>query len=256
MEIQIIIKVIFLFILAVAPSLIWLSYFLHRDPKPEPRFFLILTFILGGLATIIGILAENNWFFSFVQGNSNIFLGSLLFFIFYPFLEEFLKFIATRISVIKNKHFSDEISDPMVYMITAGLGFAAAENIKIFISIISDSNGGSLDNIINFSQSLLISLISIAFVRFIATVLIHAISSSITGYFWAIKKNTSKKIISFVFIPIGLAFSTLFHALFNYLIMSASNNKSYLIILFLFVLIGGIVAKNCFAKLFKTRKIE
>ncbi len=256
MDFQIIIKISFLFILAVAPSLIWLFYFLHRDPKPEPRFFLILTFIMGGLATIIGIFAENDWFFGFVQGNSNVFLGSLLFFIFYPFLEEFLKFIATKISILKNRYFSDEMSDPMVYMITAGLGFAAAENIKIFVSIISNSNEGGLSNIINFSQSILISLISIAFIRFIATVLIHALSSSITGYFWAIKKYSSKKNISFMALPIGLVLATFFHALFNYLIMSASNNKSYLIILFAFILIGGIIIKKCFSNLFDIKWLK
>ncbi len=256
MDFQLIIKIFFLFILAVAPSLIWLSYFIRRDPKPEPRFFLILTFISGALATIIGILAENNWFFGFVQGNQNAFIGSLLFFVFYPFLEEFLKFIATKISVMKNKYFLDETSDPMVYMITAGLGFAAAENIKIFISIINDSNGGDINNIINFSQSILISLVSVAFIRFIATVLIHALSSSITGYFWAIKKYSSKKIISFIAIPIGLILSTFFHALFNYLILSASNNKSYLIILFLFILLGGIIIKKCFSNLFNMKALK
>lgn len=241
-------KILFVFLLAFVPSLIWLSIYLRKDPRPEPRRLIFFTFIFGGAMTIIGSLAENQWFKSFVQDNANEYIGMLLFLFFYPFLEEILKFLAARLSTIKSKAFKDEVSDPMIYMITAALGFAAFENVKIYLATIFGEIGlltwqGIFH--MSFSQDILISLLLTASIRFVATVFLHSLSSGMIGYFWSMQRICKHKIsISFVAFPAGILLATVLHSFFNYLIMNISEGGLYVIILAIFLTISGVIVSR------------
>ncbi len=257
MNFDILAKIIFLFILAVLPSLIWLSFFLRKDPRPEPRRYLLLTFVLGGLMVIPGVFAENNWLVSFVQNNANIFVGSILFVVLYAFLEEILKFFAGLLGSIKNKYFLDEKSDPMVYMIVAGLGFATAENIRILFLMVSrdGSIGGLLDS--GLTQMLLFSLVITALIRFVSTILLHALSSSIIGYFWAMLRLSKNKIkMGLIALPTGFILATILHSLFNYLAMNALNDLIYVIFLTILLIISSLIVKKMFFYLTKFTEKE
>lgn len=252
MNIDIFGKTLFLFLLAIIPSLVWLAYFLKRDKKPEPRRFLFLAFVVGGALAALASQAENNWFFSFVQNNSNIKVGSFLFFVFYPLVEEVFKFLAGRISTIKNKYFLDEKTDPMVYMITSALGFAAFENLKIFFSIVLEGSTESLFGLdsLDISQVMMITLISTAFLRFISTVLLHALSSGILGFFWGSIRLTNQKLkMTLISIPTGIILATCIHAIFNYLVAGLMSNFIFAIPLIITLLIAGQMVRKGFQRL-------
>ncbi|MDP2855920.1 MAG: PrsW family glutamic-type intramembrane protease [bacterium] len=246
-------KLFFIFLLAVIPSVAWLLYFLKKDSRPEPKRYLLLTFLLGGLVTIIGSQAENVWFRPFVQNNPNRQLGAMLFLFFYPFLEEILKFLAARISIIKNRYFCDETNDPMIYMITAALGFAAAENLKVYFSTIFGSGAiltwQGIFNI-QFSNTALVNLMATAAIRFLATVFLHAISAAVIGYFWSFARTCKKKFSALlVAFPAGILLATVLHSLYNYLIMNISAGFGYALILVVLLVISGAIVSRAFRQL-------
>lgn len=248
-----VLKLVFIFLLAFVPSLVWLAFYLRKDPRPEPRRFLLLTFFLGAFITIIGSQAENVWFKSWAHNSANPQLGMLVLLFFFPFLEELFKFIAARLSTIKNKYFLDEACDPMIYMITAALGFAAAENLKVyFATIFGQVTSLTLHNIlnINLSQDILLGLAFTAIIRFIATVLLHSLSSGILGYFWSLARLSQNKFkVWLLAIPTGLLFATILHSLFNYLIMNINTGTFYLPSLVIFLIISGVIVSRALRQL-------
>lgn len=246
-------KLFFIFLLAVVPSIVWLFYFLKKDSRPEPKRYLLLTFLLGGLVTIIGSQAENVWFRPFVQNNPNGQLGAILFLFFYPFLEEILKFLAARLSTIKNRYFCDETNDPMIYMITAALGFAAAENLKVYFSTIFGSGAiltwQGIFNI-QFSNAVLVNLMATAAIRFLATVFLHAISAAVIGYFWSFARTCKKKFPALLIaFPAGILLATVLHSLYNYLIMNINAGFGYALILVVLLVISGAIVSRAFRQL-------
>ena len=246
-------KLFLIFLLAIVPSIVWLLYFLKKDGRPEPKRHLLLTFVLGGLITIIGSQAENVWFRPFVQNNPNRQLAAILFLFFYPFLEEILKFLAARFSTIKNRYFYDETNDPMVYMIVAALGFAAAENLKVYFSTIFGSGAiltwQGIFNI-QFSNTILINLMATASIRFLATVFLHAISAAVIGYFWSFTRTCRKKPSAFLIaFPAGILLATVLHSVYNYLIMNISEGFGYTLILVILLVISGAIVSRAFRQL-------
>jgi len=117
---------LFLLVLSMTPSLIWLNYYLKKDSDPEPRHWLIITFAAGAFITIIISVVENALFGKWTELPNNQDLTNIVFFLFLPFLEEVGKFIATFFSSFKNPRFRDETTDPIIYAVVTGLGFAAA----------------------------------------------------------------------------------------------------------------------------------
>lgn len=233
----------FLFILSVTPSLIWLNYYLKKDSDLEPRRWLIIAFWSGILITIIVGVVENSVFGEWIEIPANQDLKNIVFFLFLPFLEEVGKFVATFFGTFKNPHFRDETTDPIIYAITAGLGFAAAENLKVCFSVLQE-NMILLDwqGLLNFSlpASVINSLIITIFIRLISAVFLHASSCAVFGYFWAIgrilKKNKNVVIGLIVF---GIIMASLLHSCYNYLIMKTSEN-----IYFAFGVAGLLIISN------------
>lgn len=124
-------------------------------------------------------------------------------------LEEIFKFILTYIIVRKSKYF-DEPVDAMIYMVTAAAGMAAVENV----SIMAGSN-------------LLSQKAGILIFRFLGATLLHILSSSLIGYYWA-KGIVKKKVLIFIFV--GLAAASLLHAAFNYSIIVLEGGIIYSIV--------------------------
>ena len=100
-------------------------YYIDKYDK-EPLGVMVKIFILGCISVIPTIIVE-----SFLSG-CNIIGGfvSVLFtaFIVAGFVEEYFKYLVVRFKVLNSPEF-DEPVDAMIYMIIAGLGFAALENI-------------------------------------------------------------------------------------------------------------------------------
>lgn len=180
------------------PSLVWLFYYMKKDCHPEPKSLITRTLLVGILIAPIAAVAEllftklfEEVFFKIVIANT------VLFFLWAAFVEEYVKYLAVRFAVINNPNF-DEPIDAMIYMITAGLGFAAIENILILFQAFETG---------------MTAAVQIWLLRFAGATLLHAVSSALLGYFLALSwfySHHSKKILI-----VGVAMATLAHLAFN-----------------------------------------
>src|SRR3989344_649156 len=195
--------------LGLAPSLVWLSFYLRKDCNPEPKYLLIKAFLMGIIIAPLAVLLQlgfselkNIFDFEF------LYQGTPAFFLWSSFVEEFLKFFAIYLVVIRSPEF-DEPIDAMIYMITAALGFAAIENVLVMFGLISGGVGTALNTLA---------------LRFVGATLLHALASGLIGYFLAMSwffREHKKKLIIF-----GLLIATLFHAAFNMLISFSQDSAA------------------------------
>src|SRR3989344_3684840 len=200
---------IVLITLGLTPSLVWLCFYSRKDCHPEPKNLLAQTFLMGIIISPLAILFQ----FSFANIASTIMgvgqattQNSSYFFFWAAAVEEVIKFYAVRILILRNPDF-DEPIDAMIYMITAGLGFAAMENILVMFRVFPD---GAQATMATWG------------LRFTGATLLHALSSGLMGYFLAMSwffQDHKKKLIL-----IGFIMATIFHFTFN-TFLSAFDNR-------------------------------
>jgi len=189
----------------LVPSVFWLIFYLRKDCHPEPKHLITRTFLMGVIISPIAILLQ----LGFLKINIGGFQGTedtASFFLWAAFVEEMIKFYAIKLVILNDPEF-DEPVDAMIYMVTAGLGFAAIENILVMFRVIPDGATAAL---------------GVWSLRFMGAILLHALSSAILGYFLAISwfyQHHRKKLIF-----IGLFMATLFHFSFN-TFLSTFNNQ-------------------------------
>ena len=226
---------LFYSVLGLAPSLIWLMFYLRKDQHPEPKNMVLRIFFWGALMgpaaiffqliTRWGCQPTLEWYSFWASIGQNDFRYFLNIFLFAPLIEEFLKYIVVRWQVLKNPSF-DEPLDAMLYLIISALGFAAVENLlNIFLAP-------------NLTPSLAVSQ-SIA--RFLSATLLHTLSSGLLGFFLALSLLNLKKRRLFFWGGFLLAIG--FHSLYNYLAWLISSNKLFILILALFLVgLGALVS--------------
>jgi len=222
------------FIFGVLPSIIWLFYYLRKDVHPEPKRLVLKIFLWGMLAAFPALLIE--------IGAKNLIIKldfSLLSKIFYWFLavalvEEFLKYLVVRDKILKDPEF-DEPVDAMIYMLISGLGFAALENVLIFLY--------QKSLFLSFGETLILLIF-----RFFSATFLHALCSALVGYFLALR--FFKKQGSIVF---GLAISTLLHGLYNFSIMETEGNLRIVIPIIILISLAFLVSL-AFKRLQKNEK--
>ena len=232
---------IILIVFGLAPSLIWLSYYLRKDTHPEPKSMILKIFICGAIVTapvaFLEMLFQGG--FDLVAEISNIYpsptqisslfrygilqvselsSSSLLFFLLYSliavaFIEEFFKYLVVRCKVLNDSEF-DEPIDTMIYMIIAGLGFAALENILYLHP--------HLFPIIKFSETCQITTI-----RFLGAVFLHALCSATIGFFLALSICRGK--YKLLYLSTGFIFASILHGLFNYSIIILEGDLKFYI---------------------------
>jgi len=175
-------------------------------------FFLGMAFAF--LAIILEILFRKLNFKNLSYGFLlNIFIGGAL-------IEEYVKYLTVKVSVLKNSEL-DEPVDLMLYMIISALGFAALENILKITEL--------------HPYLEIADVLGITIVRFISATFLHALCSGILGYFLALSffdlKNRKKLFLMGLIGTVGL------HGLYNLSIMRIEGFlKIYLIILILIIL--------------------
>ena len=212
----------------ILPALLWLWFWLREDRlHPEPRKLVFLSF-LGGMAVVFLALPLEKY-------AEDLILNTTLVLIAWSAIEELLKLGAAYFGGINRKE-CDEPLDPMIYLITAALGFAAAENSLFLLSSIKD---GFMDGILTGN------------LRFIGASLLHVIGSGVIGIFMAISfyKKTGYRII-FTFTGITLAITL--HWLFNFYIMKSQAGGTFLI--FSLVWFAVIILLLVFEKIKKIRR--
>lgn len=195
---------LFLVIFALAPSFIWLLFYLRKDVHPESNSMILKIFFYGMLSAFPAIFIEVGFFQEVAKFDLSPFLISLLnVFIGVALVEEILKYSVVKISVLNNPEF-DEPLDVMLYMVIAALGFAALENILIFLS--------SEAYVLELGETLIL-----ASFRFISATFLHALASGILGFFLAMSFCETKR--RNIFLVAGFSISIILHGLYNFSIM-------------------------------------
>lgn len=186
----------------ILPSVLWLLFYMRKDPHREPGSLLIKTFLMGVIVAPLAVILSS--LFSYL-GFEYFVYASSAFFLWAAFVEECIKFIAVRQIVLASPEF-DEPVDAMIYMIAAGLGFAAIENILYLFQVIPEGAGFAL---------------SVLALRSVGSTLLHALASALVGYFIAL----SWFYHSFQnwLLLLGIFLATIFHFTFNIILVSSSG---------------------------------
>jgi len=213
------------------PAILWLWFWLQEDRlHPEPRGIIILCFFLGILSVIPALFLERIVLKNSGLNVSTLSIGVLLL---WAIIEEVLKYLAADIAALHRRE-CDEPIDYMIYLISAALGFAAAENTLFLLGVIGQ---GSLVEVIRFGN-----------LRFIGASVLHILTSATIGLSLSLsfyKSGLKKKwyLLWGFIVAIGL------HLLFNLFIMKGEDTNTFIV--FCFVWAAVVVLLALFEKIKK-----
>lgn len=181
----------------VVPAIIWLLFWLREDSKsPEPDRLVLKTFVYGMAAVILVI--------PFQKVIEGLFPGLILVsLLLWAVLEEIFKLIAGYFGGLHSVE-DNEPLDPMIYMITAALGFVALENTLFILGPLLGED---------ITQGIITGNL-----RFIGASLLHVVASGIVGSALAFSfyKPRRTRVLAWIF---GLMLAILVHLGFNLLII-------------------------------------
>lgn len=191
-------------VLAILPSVVWLLFFLREDAHPEPNWVIVKIYLYGALLVLPILLLE--------RGFRSIIMGFNLPAILIPVvgaaaIEETTKLVLVRQTSLSSPAL-DEPTDVMLYLIIAGLGFAAVENIVLFLQP---------STFAEFGNPYLLSGM-----RLIGATFLHALAAGISGYFLALSFTEAQ---NKWYVPLGLLLAISLHSAFNYSIIQAGGNQ-------------------------------
>lgn len=197
----------------ILPALFWLYFWLKEDKlKPEPRSLIMFSFFAGMVAVIAALFAEKT-----VKdfAASNVILVA----IYAPIIEELFKFLAAYFTALRNKE-NDEPLDPIIYLISSALGFAALENVLFLMSPLAENN--------------IITSIATGNLRFIGAALLHVVASATVGIFISFSFYKSR-LFKFFMVIIGLITAITLHSFFNFFIIKGANENTFAVFASLWV---------------------
>ena len=195
----------------IIPAILWLWFWLREDDEhPEPPRLIVVTFIIGILSVIPTYFAESHV--------ADIATNPVIILMAWAFIEEIMKFCAAYIAALRTK-FYDEPIDAIIYLITAALGFAAAENFLFIIN----------------SHDTISSLLT-GSMRFVGASLLHTLASAIIGSLMALafNKDRATKFLAAIF---GILISTILHTSFNVFIIKSDGGNVSVVFLSLWLAI-------------------
>ncbi len=203
MDIDLLQTIIFFLLVAFLPSIFWIGWLMKGSNTVLSMSSLLIMFIWGaGFAVIIAIILEilAPGFSPREYGEyatSAIFMAVVI----APFAEEFAKPLGLKLTGWD----IGSLQDGIILGATAGLGFAATENLLYELSALNEGGWGSF--------------LLTAILRSFAACALHASATAMTGQGYAryIVDHSSWLII----IPFYLL-AVLMHGLYNYLASSAS----------------------------------
>jgi len=208
------------------PALAWLWFWRREDSvHPEPRRLIALAFLAGMVAVAVVIPMEK-FAASYISSQQIWILAAastttLTFFV-WSALEEIIKYVMAKLTVLRRRE-DDEPIDPVIYMVTVALGFAAAENTLFLLSPLSGDS--------------LLQTVLTGNLRFVGATLLHVLSSAVIGAAIGIsfyKPRRTKRL----FVAVGVILAILLHSTFNFLILNTP--EEHLLRTFGFVWIGVI----------------
>lgn len=211
----------------ILPALVWVWFWNREDSAhPEPFRLLFAAFVVGMITVAVVI--------PFQKLTMAFFSGTLMFLI-WAAIEEVAKFTLAWATVLSSRE-NNEPLDPLIYMITIALGFAAAENTLFLISPIADS--GFLEGILtgNF--------------RFLGATLLHVLSSSVIGVAMAFAFYKKPR-VRFLYGLGGLILAVVLHGAFNFFILNGGSEG--ILRVFAFVWLGLVALLLVFEKIKRMR---
>lgn len=206
----------------VIPGVLWVLYFHRKDKyEREPGWLVAKTFLVGAVMIIPAGIVES--LFRGVLRNPPS-LGALLLATVFGvgFVEEFLKYWATRRVAYDHPAFNEPV-DGIIYAVSAGLGFAAFENV-LYASTLG---------------------LGVGIVRAVLTSLVHASFSGIVGFGMGIAKFAPRGLEGAV-IGRSLLLASVLHGVYDFLLMSQLMNF-YLTVLVVALLYGVLLSRIRFA---------
>ena len=185
----------------ILPATFWLWFWLKEDKlHPEPRGLLILSFLVGMLATILAFPVEK-----YIA--EHVAEGTLMLLLLWAIVEEVLKFAGVYVVALRTKYF-DEPIDAVIYLATIALGFAALENALFIWNPLEQGNALATITLSNF--------------RFIGATLLHVAASGIIGVSIALtfyKKRWRRVIMALL----ALCGAIVLHTFFNFSIITSAG---------------------------------
>ncbi|SEA01708.1 PrsW family intramembrane metalloprotease [Bizionia paragorgiae] len=182
-----------LLLLALAPILIVILYIYIKDKyEKEPKGLLLISFLLGGIASIIITTILYSVFEISLPLTDSLSVTQQFIqaFVVVGFSEEFSKYIIVLLFAQHRKEFNERF-DGIVYAVMVSMGFAATENILYVLE------GGA----------------STAILRAFTAVPAHATFGILMGYFMGKAKFSKHKILLNL---TGLFFAVLFHGSYDF----------------------------------------
>ncbi len=211
----------------IIPSLIWVYFWNKEKEKSEPKRAILLAFIAGIIAVFVSLYLErlaygklffiqnfellNIWLRNFASLHNIEFNRVVLVAVFAPFIEEISKFLLAYVLVLRSKY-DDEPIDPIIYMISVALGFAAIENALFLIDPIARNN-------------ILTSIVT-GNMRFIGATLLHTVSSATIGFFMGFT-FFDKKFEEVSWTIVGLFAAIIVHSGFNLFMIGSTQGSMY-----------------------------
>ena len=208
----------------ILPALVWLAFWLREDYKnPEPKGLILRTFLFGMGAVILVLPLQK-----IVRTLMPEMALSLI--ILWVLIEEICKLAAAFIGGLRSFEDNEPI-DPIIYMITAALGFVALENaLFIFGALIGE----------DITRSIVTGNL-----RFIGASLLHVVSSSFVGIALAFSFFKSR-VQRITLTTLALGASIIFHTGFNLAIIYWKNAGA--ILAFAAVWLGVVILLLAFEK--------
>jgi protease PrsW len=214
-------------VFGLLPGFAWLIFYMtEEEDRPEPKRLIVLTFFAGIAFGFFAIVIEEWWTGALASVGVEVF--SVVSLLTLAFIEEVMKFGAAYFAVGKSPLLSEPV-EWMLYMIVAAMGFATLENL------------GAIANIPT-SLAFVSAFFTTASLRFVGATLLHALTSGIVGYHWALGIARKKVLRN---LSVGFLYATVLHAVFNYLILTYGNIAYTLVLL----VIVGFFVLNDFEKL-------
>ena len=200
----------------ILPALAWLWFWRREDSEhPEPRRLIALAFVAGMVCVGVAIPIE--------KAVQPFLATQTLIFAAWSIIEEVLKFAFAYATVLRRRE-DDEPIDPVIYMVTVALGFAAMENVLFLLSPLAGST--MMENVMTGN------------LRFVGATLLHVLSSAAIGAAmgFAFYKGKGARIRAVV---IGVILACILHVGFNFFILNTAETQ--ILRTFTFVWVGVIV---------------
>lgn len=198
---------------SLAPSVVWLLYFLRKDVHPEDNRQVIKIFAFGFLSVVPAALIQYGILDVFSFWPTSVWKTAFILFFNVALTEELIKYLVVRDKIMHSPHL-DEPTDLPLYLIISALGFAAAENILFIV--------GPDFMALSAARTIIVSL-----ARSVSAVLLHALASGTLGIFLCISYYQPK--FHLRLIATGFILAIFLHGLYNFSIMIVEGNVRFLL---------------------------